>query len=224
MPCSGCACKCKCTFGWSCLVVTFATFVSLGFSSCLLDHWMVNDQTTMEEPWLRISKDGNHHHTSTQIIHPHITPQRIRYFGIWTVCDYYDDLQCADADLFLRHRILEIPSKAPFWLHMARFFIVIALLCMGFGVLIGLYTVVNNSKSASLGYVLNFFGLFLMTFVLAYMRSCLPHYMPPEYRLSTSYVVSWAVVGNGYLCTAVYVVCKFWMKKTSETWRPWEDA
>ena len=64
MACACKTCKCKWSLGWSCLVVTLGTFVSLLFSLCVLDRWMVNQHTTTDEPFLKISEDGHHHHTS----------------------------------------------------------------------------------------------------------------------------------------------------------------
>ena len=214
---------CKCTFGWSSLLITLLTFLSLVFLSCVHDSWMVNHHTTTDEPWLRISPDGLHQHASAHLIHPDITPQRVRYFGIWEVCDHYDPQHCTDTDVFLRHRIVETPTTPLYWLHILRFFVVISLISIGFGVVIGFYTVINNSKTASLAYMMNSVGVCLMAFVLAYMHSVLPYYMPSYFRFTVSYFVSWGVVGGGAMCTGLYVACKIWTDTTTESWKPWQD-
>ena len=210
---------CKCTFGLSSLVVSLTTFVCFVYSTSFLDHWMVNERITSEQ------SSGVHHHrnTLTKLI-PHITPERVRYFGVWTVCDFQDKHRCTDTDMFVRNHILQSSLESPYWVHILRFFIVIALICVGIAVIIATHAVINNSNTISLVYLLNIFGLFMMTSVLVYMHFCLPHYMPSYYRFTTSYVMTWAVVAGAYLYTGAYLLSRYWIKSNTESWRPWQDV
>ena len=194
---------------WSGFIMSLSIIIIHSISSGQ-DRWIKNNKYTSD----------NHEQVADILKSDHWHLEGIKYFGLWKVCEpatsgTTTDNACIDSVLFIQSTLQSGGRIDPVWLHVSRFFLVVAVLCSGYALIISLDMLVNFRDSTVIVYVLNAFGYLLMTVVLAWtLPDGVWNHFPKSYAWSTSYILSWFGVVLGFLTTFVYVLTMHMRKDT----------